>query len=93
MHPRHALGTSLYFIGKKLRTFEELVICAYDMESSIFNKGTKVFLIYEVKKGKNEINDNRKIANSVINEFISRVSIEVFLQKKRNKLKESMMAK
>ena len=63
------------------------------MESSIFNKGTKVFLIYEVKKGKNEINDNRKIANSVINEFISRVSIEVFLQKKRNKLKESMMAK
>ena len=49
-------------------TFEELTTRAHDMELSITNRGTKDFLISEVKKEKHKINDTRKITNSVINE-------------------------
>ena len=58
----------LYILqGIKPHTFEELVTRAHDMELSIANRGTKDFLISEVKKGNNEINDTTKITNSVIN--------------------------
>ena len=59
----------LYILQEtKLRTFEELATRTNDMEFSIANRETKGFLISEVKRGKNEINDTRKIANSVITE-------------------------
>ena len=95
MHPGHALGTSLYFEGNKTRTFEELATRAHNMELSIANKGTKYFLIFEVKKGKNESSDTRKITNSVINEamVVHESPLKPFSKKKKQKLKENMMTK
>ena len=40
------------------------------MELSIGNKGTKDFLISEVKKGKNEIKGIKEIKDSVIKKYI-----------------------
>ena len=88
VHPRHALETSLYFVGIKPRTFEDLATRAHDMELSIANRGTKDFLVSEVKKGNNEINDTRKIINSVINKstVVHKSPLKYFSKRKETKI-------
>ena len=61
VHPRHALETSLYFVGDKTtHTFEELTTCVHDMELSIVNKEARDFLIPKMKSDKNQIDDAKK---------------------------------
>ena len=78
----------LYILHEiKPHTFDELATCAHDMELSIA-RGTKDFLISEVKRGKNEINDTRKITNSVINEFmvVHESPLKYFSKRKETKM-------
>ena len=79
----------LYILqGIKSHTFEELATRAHDMELSIANRGTKDFLISELKNGKNGINDIRKITNSVINEsmVVHESPLKSFSKRKETKI-------
>ncbi|TYK29282.1 ty3-gypsy retrotransposon protein [Cucumis melo var. makuwa] len=52
----------------KSHTFEELATRAHDMELSIANREAKDFLVPKIRSHNNEIDDTKKIINSVINE-------------------------
>ena len=59
----------LYILqGIKPHTFEELATRTYDMKLSIGNREAKNFLVQKMRNNKNEINDTKKITNSVMNE-------------------------
>ena len=60
------------------------------MELSIINRGTKDFLISKVKKkkGRNEINETRKIANCVIHKsmVVHKSPLKSFSKRKETKI-------
>ena len=66
------------------------------MELSIARRRAKDFLVPKMKNDKNEIDDTKMIANSVINEsmVVHATPLKSFSKKKKKqKLKESMMAR
>ena len=78
----------LYILqGIKPRMFEELVTRAHDMELSITRRGAKDFLVPKMRSNKNEIDDNKMIANSVINESrLFMQPFEIFSKRKETKI-------
>ena len=68
--------------------FEELATCAHDMELSIERRGAKDFLTPKMRSDKNEIDDTKKIANSVINEsmVVHVTPLKSFSKRKETKI-------
>ena len=61
----------LYILQEiKPRMFEELMTHAYDMELSIGNRGANGLWVPKIRNDKNEINDAKKIVDSVTKESI-----------------------
>ncbi|KAA0059770.1 retrotransposon gag protein [Cucumis melo var. makuwa] len=79
----------LYILqGIKPRTFEELATRAHDMELSIANRGAKDFLIPKSMSDKNELDDTKKIENSVIKEsmVVHATPLKSFSKRKETKI-------
>ncbi|KAA0068178.1 retrotransposon gag protein [Cucumis melo var. makuwa] len=68
--------------------FEELATRAQDIDLSIANRGAKDFLVQRMKSDKNEIDDTKKIAHSVINEsmVVQETPLKSFSKRKEIKL-------
>ncbi|KAA0066689.1 retrotransposon gag protein [Cucumis melo var. makuwa] len=79
--------TDLELEGIKPRTFEELTTRAHDMKLSIANRGAKDFLVQRTRSDKNEINDTKKIANSILNEsmVVQETPLKSFSKRKETK--------
>ena len=85
----------LYILqGIESHTLKELVTRTHDIELSIAKMGEKYLLVQKMRNDKNEINDTKKIANSVINEsmVVQETQLKSFSKRKETKLKESMIA-
>ncbi|KAA0032461.1 retrotransposon gag protein [Cucumis melo var. makuwa] len=84
---RSKLKRKCFRVGIKPRTFEELATRAHDMELSIANRGAKDFLVQTTRSDKNEINDTKKIANSILNEsmVVQETPLKSFSKRKETK--------
>ena len=60
------------------------------MELSIANRGAKDFLVQKLQSGKNEINDTKKITNSVINKsmVVHVTPLKYFSKRKETKFEK-----
>ncbi|TYK27425.1 retrotransposon gag protein [Cucumis melo var. makuwa] len=78
----------LYILqGIKPRTFEKLATRVHDKKLSIANRGAKDFLVQRTRSDKNEINDTKKITNSVINKsmVVQETPLKSFFKRKETK--------
>ncbi|KAA0039179.1 retrotransposon gag protein [Cucumis melo var. makuwa] len=66
---------------------QELATRVHDIELSITNRGAKDFLVQRMRSDKNEINDTKKIANSVLNEsmVVQETPLKSFSKRKETK--------